>query len=180
MFGKTFGAPQVSRHWDWAILTHGNGRNGYYKNLVFLWNIVKCKQCSQQSDFGLRWGFHPPGQPSRKDKSTLRGRFLNFTLRALLSDVEWAFHAWRHQSLRRQLRKLTLREEHRPDCQTQRKYHFSWKTWNHPMAGTVILPVALWPKSKRILKTWHWLKIHGLRKTDLLKKQQNHIMLKTY
>jgi hypothetical protein len=42
----------------------------------------------QLSDCGLRWGFHPPGQTSRKDESTPWGRFVNFTLRGLLWHVE--------------------------------------------------------------------------------------------
>ena len=34
------------------MLTHGNGRYGYYKNLVFRSNIVKCKHFFQRPNFG--------------------------------------------------------------------------------------------------------------------------------
>ena len=55
----SFGTPRVSQNWDWAILTHGNGRYGYYKNLVFLSEIEKCQHFFQQPDLGFRWESTP-------------------------------------------------------------------------------------------------------------------------
>ena len=89
MWGFFFGTPQGSRKWDGAIPTHGNGRYGYYKNLVFRSKIEKCKQFSPATSFWTSVEFHPPGQPSRQDETTPRGRFVNFTLRGLLWHLEY-------------------------------------------------------------------------------------------
>ena len=43
MCGFSFGTPRGSRKWDGASPTYGNGRYGYYKNLVFRSKIEKCK-----------------------------------------------------------------------------------------------------------------------------------------
>ncbi len=64
---KNIRHPQGSRKWDWAILTHGNGRYGYYQKLVFWSKIEKCKQFFQQPDLGLWWDFTP--RVSRPDKT---------------------------------------------------------------------------------------------------------------
>jgi hypothetical protein len=66
MCGKSLGTLRGSQTWDGAILKHGNGRYGYYKNLVFRSKIEKCKQFSPATAFGLRWDFPPRG--SRPDK----------------------------------------------------------------------------------------------------------------
>jgi hypothetical protein len=90
MCGKSFGTPRGSQTWDGAIPTHGNGRYGYYKNLVFRSKIEKCKQFSPATGFWTSVGFHPPGQPSRQDETTPRGGFVNFTLRGLFWHLEYA------------------------------------------------------------------------------------------
>ena len=70
MCKNKLGAPRSSRKWDWAILTHGNGRYVYYTKLVFSSKIEKRKHLLQAAGFGTSMRFHPPGQPSRKDEST--------------------------------------------------------------------------------------------------------------
>ena len=68
--------PRVSQKWDWAILTHANGRCDYYKSLVSWSNIKKCQHCFQQPDLGPGCDstpgsavqtrrIHPPGQISQ-------------------------------------------------------------------------------------------------------------------
>ena len=89
MCGKIFGALRVIRKWDWAIVTHGNGRAGYYKNWVFWLKMEKCKHVFPAAGFGTQVAFPSPGQPSRQDESTPWGRFLVFTLRVLLCDLEY-------------------------------------------------------------------------------------------
>ena len=89
MWGFCFGTPRGSQTWDGAIPMHGNGRYGYYKNLFFRSKIEKCKQFSPATVFWTSVGFPPPGQPSRQDETTPRGRFVNFTLRGLLWHLEY-------------------------------------------------------------------------------------------
>ena len=51
--------PQVSRNWDWAILTHGNGRCDCYTNFVVWSKIEKCKHLLPAARFGTSGGFRP-------------------------------------------------------------------------------------------------------------------------
>ena len=61
----------------------------YYKNLGFWSKVEKRKHFCLAAGFETSMGFHPLGQPFRQDESTSWGRFLNFTPRASLCDLEY-------------------------------------------------------------------------------------------
>jgi hypothetical protein len=91
MCEKKISTLQSSWKWDWAILTHGNGRYCYYKHIIFCTEIERCQPFFPAAGFGASMEFHPLGQPSREDESTPRERFLNFTLRVWLWKPEYTY-----------------------------------------------------------------------------------------
>ena len=61
---KAWAPPGAAKHEmeQLKFLTHGNGRYGHYKNLVFRLKIEKCQQFSPATVFWTSVGFHPPGK----------------------------------------------------------------------------------------------------------------------
>ena len=75
------------KRWLFENLDYADFENGDGMSSMLL-NMLKTNCVFNRARFEASMGFHPPGQPSRKDKSTPRGRFRNFTLRVLLRDLE--------------------------------------------------------------------------------------------
>ena len=64
-------APFTLKKWDWALLTHRNGRYCRYKDLVFRSKIEKCKQFSPAAGIGTS-RISPVADTRRKSGSNKR------------------------------------------------------------------------------------------------------------
>ena len=94
-----FGAPRVSRKRDWAILTHGNCRCDYYKQIDF-WSKIEKVNIFSSSWIWALGGIPPPGSTVQTSRIHPPGQISQFHPPGLIMTcrVRWVvqggLHTW--------------------------------------------------------------------------------------